>query len=127
MKLAPHEHTQTVEFLQPQFINKVVDDRVTTQIQSHSSSEDEAKQSRSLRFDSETKVVDSSCPTENRQQRTDAADAVPQSSKEERDTLNQGRQSLEHRMSSVRGQRDHLSRLDQEGNVDAGGSRTPQT
>ena len=89
MKLAPHEHTQTVEFLQPQFINKVVDDRVTTQIQSHSSSEDEAKQSRSLRFDSETKVVDSSCPTENRQQRTDAADAVPQSSKEERDTLNQ--------------------------------------
>ena len=33
MKLAPHEHTQTVEFLQPQFINKVVDDRVTTQIQ----------------------------------------------------------------------------------------------
>ena len=35
MKLAPHEHThtQTVEFLQPQFINEVVDDRVTTQIQ----------------------------------------------------------------------------------------------
>ena len=30
MKLAPHEHTQTVKFLQPQFINKVVDDRVTT-------------------------------------------------------------------------------------------------
>ena len=34
MKLAPHEHTQTVEFFQPQFSNKVVDDRVTTQIQS---------------------------------------------------------------------------------------------
>ena len=34
-------------------------------------------------------MVDSSCPTENRQQRTDAADAVPESSKEERDTLNE--------------------------------------
>ena len=66
MKLAPHEHTQTVEFLQPQFINKVV----------------EAKQSRSLNVDSETKVRDS-------QQRTDAADAVPESSEEKRDTLNQ--------------------------------------
>ena len=82
MKVAPHEHTQTVEFLQPQFINKVVDDRVTTQIQVP-----QFKQSRSLRFDSETKVVDSSCPTGNRQQRTDAADAVPESSKEEQDTL----------------------------------------
>ena len=34
-------------------------------------------------------MVDSSCPTENRQQRTDAADAVPESSEVERDTLNQ--------------------------------------
>ena len=37
MKLVPHEHTQTtqktVEFPQPKFINKVVDDRVTTQRQ----------------------------------------------------------------------------------------------
>ena len=33
-------------------------------------------------------MVDSSCPIENKQQRTDAADAVPESSKEERDTLN---------------------------------------
>ena len=31
--LAPHEHAQTVEFHQPQFINKIVDDRVTTQRQ----------------------------------------------------------------------------------------------
>ena len=31
MKLAPHEHALTVEFLQPQFINKDVDDRVTMQ------------------------------------------------------------------------------------------------
>ena len=31
MKLAAHEHAQTVEFLQPQFINNVVDDRVTRQ------------------------------------------------------------------------------------------------
>ena len=29
MKLAPHEHAQTVEFPQPQFITTVVDDRVT--------------------------------------------------------------------------------------------------
>ena len=29
MKLAPHEQAQAVEFLQPHFINKVVDDRVT--------------------------------------------------------------------------------------------------
>ena len=51
--LVPNEHAQTVEFPQQQFINKVVDDRVTTQ--SHSPSEDEKKQSRSLRFDSEPK------------------------------------------------------------------------
>ena len=37
MKLAPHEHAhmtqKTAEFLQPQFINKVVDDRVKVQRQ----------------------------------------------------------------------------------------------
>ena len=37
MKLAPHKHAQTTqktaEFSQPKFINKVVDDRVTTQRQ----------------------------------------------------------------------------------------------
>ena len=31
MQLAPHEHAQTVEFPQPQFINKGVDDRVKVQ------------------------------------------------------------------------------------------------
>ena len=90
MNLAPHEHTKTVEFLVPQFINQVVVDRVTTQIQVPQSRWKSDKSSReSLTFDSETKVVDSSHPTENRQQRTDAADAVPESSKKERDTLNQ--------------------------------------
>ena len=36
-------------------------------------------------------------------------------------------QRLEYGMSPVRDQRDHLSRLDQKGNGDAGGSQTPQT
>ena len=45
--------------------------------------------SREVSDSTQTKVVDSSCPTENRQHRTDAADAVPESSKEQRDTLNQ--------------------------------------
>ena len=31
MKQAPHEHAPTGEFLQPQFINKVIDYRVTMQ------------------------------------------------------------------------------------------------
>ena len=52
MKLAPHEHAQTVELPQPQFINKVVDDRAET---SPSPGGDEKKQSRSLKFNSETK------------------------------------------------------------------------
>ena len=128
IKLAPHEHAQTVEFPQPQFITTVVDDRVAMPRQVHSSSGHETKQSITLRFESETKVVDSTCPTENRQQKIDA---VPESSEEEfrrRASYSQsGRQNLEHRMSSVRDQRDHLSRLDQAGKGDAGGSRTPQT
>ena len=42
------------------------------------------KQPSCLRIQFSDKMEDSSCPTENRQQRT-----VPESSKEERDTLNQ--------------------------------------
>ena len=72
-KQAPHEHAQQLNFPQPQFFNKVVDDRVTRRDKSHSPSEDEKKQSRSLRVDAKTKwwtpVV---------QQRTDAAGAVPE-------------------------------------------------
>ena len=69
----------TVEFLQPQFINKIVDDRVTTQrqIPRFKWRSDEAVEKSQIRV--RAKVVDSSCPTENRQWRTDAARAVPQS------------------------------------------------
>ena len=113
---------------------------------------DEAVEMSQIRF--RDKVVDSSCPTENRQQRTDAARAVPESSEGDRDSTgtagtgndaigNQtheagkdlwrarhsqsGRQSLEHRMSPVRVSRDHLSRLDQAGTGDAGGNRAHQS
>ena len=68
MGLTPHEHARTTqktaEFRQPQLINKVVDDRVTTQRQVPQSQ---------WRFDSETRwwiqVV---------QQRTDTGEQMPQ-------------------------------------------------
>ena len=83
MKLVPHVHTRTTqkkaEFPQPQFINKVGDDRVTTQRQIPQSKWrcDETVGKSQIRV--RAKVVDSSCPTENRQRRTDAARAVLQS------------------------------------------------
>ena len=55
MKLVPNEHAQQLNLPQPQFFNKVVEDRVTRREKSHGPSEDEKKQSRSLRFDAKTK------------------------------------------------------------------------
>ena len=70
MKLAPHECAQTTqktaEFHQLKFINKVVDDRVTTQRQIPQSKwrEDEAVKMSQIRF--RDKEVDSRCTAENR-------------------------------------------------------------
>ena len=96
MKLVPHEHAQmtqkTAEFLQPQFINKVVHDRVKVQRQVPQS--DEMQQSRYLRIQFSEKwripVV---------QQRTDATRAVPESSEEDRAstvTACKGRDAIQH-------------------------------
>ena len=163
---------KTVELPQPQFIDKVVDVRVTRQRQVPQSQwrREEAVEMSQMRFSD--KVVDSSCTTENRQQRTDATGAVPEreakanpspeSSEEDRNLTvtactgnhaiwnrahdagkdcrrarysqlgccqdcQRNSPSLEHRLSPVRDLRYHPSRFDQEGNGDAGGSRSTQT
>ena len=75
---------------------------------SHCPSGDETKQSRSLKLSSREQT------TENRCRRRSSREF-----KRRARYSQSGRQSLEHRMSSVRDSRDHLSRLDQEGNGDA--------
>ena len=82
---------------------------------------DEAVKKSQIRF--RYAVVDSSCPTENRQQRTDAARAVIESEAKAKSQSREfrrraryfqsGHQSLEHRPSPVRESRASLSRLDQ--------------
>ena len=91
MKLAPHEHAQTVEFLHRQFINKVVDDRVEVQRQ--------VPQSK-WRWDETVEDL--------RRARYSQTGCC-------RDCQRNG-QSLVH---PVRVSKEHLSRLDQAGNGDA--------
>ena len=77
MNLAPHEHAQptqkTAEFHQPQFIKKVVDDRVTTKRQIPQSKWrcDEAVEKSQIRFRKKKSGGFQLC------NRTDAARAVP--------------------------------------------------
>ena len=73
-------------------------------------------------------MVDSSCPSENRQRRTDAARAAPQSQL--------AQESMRSKMEKTFGEQGTLSQAvvrivneaarDQEGNGDGGGSRTTQ-
>ena len=87
---------------------------------------DEAGKNSQIRF--RDKVVGSSCPTENRQQRIDAADAVPKSSEEkERDSLNQAARAWNTEcLSGTRFERSSLPPRSSS-NGDAGGSRAHQT
>ena len=78
-------------------------------------------------------MVDSSCPTVNRQRRTDAARAAPQSQLA-RESMRSTIRRM--RMEKTFGEQGTLSQAvvrivneaarDQEGNGDGGGSRTPQ-
>ena len=68
----------TDELLQPQFINKVVDVCVMVQRQVPQYRWRREETVEMSQFWFSDKVVDSSCITENRQQRTDATGAVPE-------------------------------------------------
>ena len=75
MNLAPREHAQTVEFHQPQFINKVVDGddaetNLTVQVERRRSSREVSVSSQSQ---------SGGFQLSNREQTTDAARAVPES------------------------------------------------
>ena len=109
MKLLPYQHAQT-DLECPAAVHQ----------QGCWRSRDEAVKKSRIRF--RDKVVDSSCPKENRQRRTDAASAVPESEAKAKSQYKEfrrrarysqsGCQSLEHWVSPVRDSGE-MTRLDQ--------------
>ena len=83
------------------------------------------KQSRSLRFDSETKS--GGFQLSNREQTNRNRRPQMQFKRVQKKGAILSIRAPELGTSNVFSSRDHLSRLDQEGNGDAGGSRKPQT
>ena len=127
MKLAPYEHAQTgpdgpamqkTVDLPPQFVNKVVDVRGTMQRQSPTVQVEMRRSSRDVSDSIQRQsggyqlYKGEQMPQVQSHRVKQNQNPSPESSEEERDTLNQAARAWKHRVSPGRDSKDHPSRLD---------------